>query len=241
MATISAHNDATIGELVGDAIEQVGRRRVITVEEAKGPRRPRGRRGHAVRSRLPIALLRHRPREDGVRARGALILLHDKRIGVMKDLLPLLEQVAKEGRPALRRRGHRGRALATLVVNKLRGMFACAAVKAPGYGDRRKAMLEDIAILTGGQVIAEELGREARARRPRGARPRRAASWSRGTTTTIIGGGGTSAAIAGRVEELRDEVRETKSDYDREKLQERSRSSSAASPSSASVLRRRPS
>jgi chaperonin GroEL len=222
IATISAHNDAAIGEMVGDAVERVGSEGVITVEEAKGTET-------AVevvqgmqfdRGYLSPYFVTDPERMECVLI-DPLILIHDKRIGVMKDLLPVLEEVAKEGRSLLIIAEEiEGDALATLVVNKLRGTLACVAVKAPGFGDRRKAMLDDIAVLTGGQVIAEEtglklehvnahmLGRASRV-------------VVKQEDTTIIGGKGDQPAISGRVEQIRRQIKDTKSDYDKEKLQER--------------------
>jgi chaperonin GroEL len=222
IATISAHNDPTIGELVGDAVEKVGSEGVITVEEAKGTET-------AVevvqgmqfdRGYLSPYFVTDPERMECV-LQDPLILIHDKRIGVMKDLVPLLEQVAKEGRTLLLIAEEvEGDALATLVVNKLRGTLACVAVKAPGFGDRRKAMLEDIAVLTGGQVIAEETG--LKLEHVKVSQLGRASRIViKQEATTIIGGAGDKRAIAGRVEQLRRQIKETKSDYDKEKLQER--------------------
>jgi chaperonin GroEL len=222
VATVSAHNDVAIGDLVGDAVDRVGSDGVITVEEAKGTET-------AVevvqgmqfdRGYLSPYFVTDPDRMECVLV-DPLILLHEKRIGAMKDLVPLLEHVAKEGRAVLLiAEDVDGDALATLVVNKLRGTLVCAAVKAPGFGDRRRAMLEDIAILTGGQLVTEdtgvklenvtvkELGRATRV-------------VIKHEETTIIGGGGDPRVIAGRVEQLRQQIKDTKSDYDREKLQER--------------------
>ena len=222
IATISAHNDDTIGALVGDAVEKVGSEGVITVEEAKGTET-------AVevvqgmqfdRGYLSPYFVTDPERMECV-LHDPLILIHDKRIGAMKDLLPVLEEVAKEGRTLLLIAEEvEGDALATLVVNKLRGTLACVAVKAPGFGDRRKAMLEDIAILTGGQVIAEETG--LKLEHVKAAQLGRASRVVvKQDDTTIIGGGGDDHVIAARVEQLRKQILETKSDYDREKLQER--------------------
>jgi len=222
IATISAHNDDTIGALVGDAVEKVGSDGVITVEEAKGTET-------AVevvqgmqfdRGYLSPYFVTDPERMECV-LHDPLILIHDKRIGAMKDLLPVLEEVAKEGRTLLLIAEEvEGDALATLVVNKLRGTLACVAVKAPGFGDRRKAMLEDIAILTGGQVIAEETG--LKLEHVKAAQLGRASRVVvKQDDTTIIGGGGDDHVIAARVEQLRKQILETKSDYDREKLQER--------------------
>jgi chaperonin GroEL len=222
VATIAAHNDAGIGELVGDAVERVGGEGVITVEEAKGTET-------AVevvqgmqfdRGYLSPYLVTDPERMECV-LEQPLILIHDKRIGAMKDLLPVLEEVAKEGRSLLLIAEEiEGDALATLVVNKLRGTLACVAVKAPGFGDRRKAMLEDIAILTGGQVIAEEAGLKLEHVTP-SQLGRAARVVVKQESTTIVGGAGDQHAIQGRIELLRRQMKETKSDYDREKLEER--------------------
>jgi len=222
IATISAHNDTAIGELVGDAIDKVGSEGVITVEEAKGTET-------AVeivqgmqfdRGYLSPYFVTDPERMECV-LQEPLILVHDRRIAAMKDLLPLLEEVAKEGQSLLLIAEEvEGEALATLVVNKLRGTLACVAVKAPGFGDRRKEMLEDIAILTGGQVVAEEAGvkLEHVTVRQLGRASRVVITHE---DTTIIGGHGDEKAISGRVEQLRRQIKETKSDYDKEKLQER--------------------
>ena len=222
VATISAHNDTTIGELVADAVEKVGAEGVISVEEAKGTETAlevveglQFDRGYLS----PYFIT------DPAKMEAALeepfVLLHEKRIGTMKDLLPLLEEVAKMSRSLLVvAEDVEGEALATLVVNKIRGTLSCVAVKAPGFGDRRKAMLEDIAILTGGRVIAEEIGVKlehvtvkdlGRAKRVIVDRE----------ATTIVGGAGDKQAIAGRCDELRKQIKEATSDYDREKLEER--------------------
>jgi chaperonin GroEL len=222
VATISAHNDAAIGELVGDAVEKVGSEGVITVEEAKGTET-------AVdvvqgmqfdRGYLSPYFVTDPERMECVLP-DPLILVHDKRIASMKDLLPLLEQVAKEGRSLLIiAEDVEGEALATLVVNKLRGTLSCVAVKAPGFGDRRKAMLEDIAVLTGGQVVAEEAG--VKLEHVKASQLGRASRVVvKHEDTTIIGGGGDKRATIGRVEQLRKQIKESKSEYDREKLQER--------------------
>jgi chaperonin GroEL len=222
IATISAHNDAAMGELVADAVERVGGEGVISVEEAKGTETAlevveglQFDRGY-----LSPYFITDAERMECVLEDVAL-LLSERRISSMKDLLPLLEQVVKLGRPILVvGEDVEGEALATLVVNKVRGILPCAAVKAPGFGDRRKAMLEDIAALTGGQVVAEELGLKlehvtvehlGRARRVVVGRE----------NTTIIGGAGDRKAIADRIEQIRRQIADTKSDYDREKLEER--------------------
>ncbi len=222
VATISAHNDETIGRLVGDAIDKVGGEGVVTVEEAKGTET-------AVevvqgmqfdRGYLSAYFVTDPERMECV-LQDPLVLVYDKRIGVMKDLLPMLEQVAKGGRSLLLvAEDVEGDALATLVVNKLRGTLTCVAVKAPGFGDRRRAMLEDIAVVTGGQLVSEETGLKLEhvtlAQLGRASRV-----VVKQDTTTIVGGLGDKSAIAARVEQLRRQIAETKSDYDREKLQER--------------------
>jgi chaperonin GroEL len=222
IATISAHNDAAIGKLIGDAIEKVGGEGVITVEEAKATET-------AVdvvqgmqfdRGYLSPYFVTDADRMECV-LQDPVILIHEKRIGVMKELLPVLEYVAKEGRSLLIIADDiEGDALATLVVNKLRGNLQCVAVKAPGFGDRRKAMLEDIAIVTGGQVISEETGVKLEHVEPRQL-GRATRVVVKQEDTTIVGGAGGKAAIDGRIEQLRRQIKETKSDYDREKLQER--------------------
>jgi chaperonin GroEL len=222
IATVSAHNDTAIGKLVAEAIERVGSEGVVTVEEAKG-----------TETALEIVEGMQFDRgylsayfvTDAASMEAVLdepyILLHERPITSMQDFLPLLEAVAKSGRPLLVvAEDIGGDALATLVLNRLRGNLPCVAVKAPGFGDRRKAMLQDMAILTGGKVIAEELGirldhvsleQLGRAKRVTVTRD----------TTTIVGGAGTPAAIKGRCEELRRQIADTTSDYDREKLEER--------------------
>ncbi len=222
VATISAHNDPAIGDLIGDAIDKVGAEGVVTVEEAKATQTEvevvQGMRFD--RGYLSPYFVTDPERMECV-LDDPLILINEKRIGVMKDLLPVLEQVAKEGRSLLLIAEEiEGDALATLVVNKLRGMLSCVAVKAPGFGDRRRAMLEDIAILTGGQVIAEETGTKLEhvtvSQLGRASR-----IVVKAEDTTIVGGRGDKRAIGGRVEQLRKQIQETKSDYDREKLEER--------------------
>jgi chaperonin GroEL len=222
IATISAHNDAAIGKLIGDAIEKVGGEGVITVEEAKATETSvdvvQGMQfDHGYLSPYFVT----DPDRMECVLQDPVILIHEKRIAVMKDLLPVLEYVAKEGRSLLIIADDiEGEALATLVVNKLRGNLQCVAVKAPGFGDRRKAMLEDIAIVTGGQVISEETGVKLEHVEPRQL-GRATRVVVKQEDTTIVGGAGAKAAIAGRIEQLRRQIKETKSDYDREKLQER--------------------
>ncbi|MDP6242846.1 MAG: chaperonin GroEL, partial [Myxococcota bacterium] len=222
VGTISANSDETIGNMLAEAMEKVGREGVITVEEAKsmdsvlevveGMQFDRG-------YLSPYFVTD--PERMEVALEEPLILLHEKKISNMKDLLPLLEQVARQGKPLMIvAEDIDGEALATLVVNKLRGTLNVAAVKAPGFGDRRKAMLQDMAILTGGQVIAEELGLKLEnvTLKDLGKAKRLVIDKD---NTTIIDGAGTKKDIEGRVSEIRGQIDSTTSDYDREKLQER--------------------
>jgi chaperonin GroEL len=222
VGTISANNDSTIGEIIAEAMNKVGREGVITVEEAKslettlevveGMQFDRGY--------LSPYFVTDPDKMEAV-IEDAYLLIHEKKISAMKDLLPVLESIARTGKPFLLiAEDIEGEALATLVVNKIRGTLHCAAVKAPGFGDRRKAMLEDIAILTGGRVIAEELGIKlenvtvndlGRAKR----------IVIDKDNTTIVDGAGKKADIEGRIKQIRAQIEETTSDYDREKLQER--------------------
>ncbi|MFL5456507.1 MAG: chaperonin GroEL [Myxococcales bacterium] len=219
---ISANGDRTIGNVIAEAMEKVGKEGVITVEEAKG-----------LDTTLEVVEGMQFDRgylspyfvTDPARMEAALedayILIHEKRISSMKDLLPLLEQVARDGKPLLIVAEEiEGEALATLVVNKLRGTLQVCAVKAPGFGDRRKAMLEDIAVLTGGKLIAEELGLklEQVTLKDLGRAKRITVDKD---DTTIVDGGGKKADIEARVKTLRAQIEETTSDYDKEKLQER--------------------
>jgi chaperonin GroEL len=222
VGTISANNDKTIGDILAEAMDKVGKEGVITVEEAKGLETTldlvegmRFDRGYLS----PYFVTD--PERMEVVYEDAYILNHEKKISSMKDLLPVLENVAKTGKPLLIIAEElEGEALATLVVNKLRGTLKCVAVKAPGFGDRRKAMLEDIAILTDGRMIAEELGikLENVTLKDLGRAKRIIVDKD---NTTIVEGAGKKSAIEGRISQMRAQIEETTSDYDREKLQER--------------------
>jgi chaperonin GroEL len=222
VATVSANNDSTIGNIIAEAMDKVGKDGVITVEEAKsiettldvveGMQFDRGY--------LSPYFVTDPDRMECV-FENALILIHEKKISTMKDLLPVLEQVAKMGRPlVIIAEEVEGEALATLVVNKLRGTLQAAAVKAPGFGDRRKAMLEDIAILTGGKAITEDLGIKLENLHVEDLGKAKKIVIDK-DNTTIVEGAGKATAIDGRVKQLRAQIEETTSDYDREKLQER--------------------
>ena len=222
VGTISANNDASIGNIIADAMSKVGKEGVITVEEAKsmettlevveGMQFDRGYSSpYFVTNAEKMEVVLEEP----------YILVNEKKISAMKDLLPILEQIAKMGKPLLIvAEDVEGEALATLVVNKLRGTLQVAAVKAPGFGDRRKAMLEDIAILTGGQVISEDMGWKLENVSVKELGSCRKVVIDR-DNTTIIDGAGSREAIEGRVKQIRAQIEETTSDYDREKLQER--------------------
>ncbi|HEY2974971.1 MAG TPA: chaperonin GroEL [Pyrinomonadaceae bacterium] len=222
VGTVSANGDATIGNIIAEAMNKVGKDGVITVEESKtmdtslevveGMQFDRG-------YLSPYFVTD--PERMEVVLENPLILIHEKKISSMKDLLPLLEQVAKMGKPMLIiAEDVEGEALATLVVNKLRGTLNIAAVKAPGFGDRRKAMLEDIAILTGGKVISEDLGIKLENVKLEDLGRAKKITIDK-DNTTIVEGAGKQSDIEGRVKTLRAQIEETSSDYDREKLQER--------------------
>lgn len=222
VGTISANNDSTIGEIIAEAMNEVGKEGVITVEEAKGLETTldvvEGM--QFDRGYLSPYFVTDPERMECI-YEDVYLLIHEKKISGMKDLLPVLEQVAKSGRPlVVIAEDVEGEALATLVVNKIRGTLQCVSVKAPGFGDRRKAMLEDIAILTGGQVIAEELGvkLESLTLNDLGRAKRIVVDKD---NTTIVDGAGKKGAIEGRIKQVRAQIDETTSDYDREKLQER--------------------
>jgi chaperonin GroEL len=222
VGTISANGDEQIGKLIAEAMEKVGKEGVITVEEAKG-----------LETNLEVVEGMQFDRgylspyfvTDQERMTAALsdpyILLCEKKISNMKDMLPVLEAIAKQGRPlVIIAEDIEGEALATLVVNKLRGTLQCAAVKAPGFGDRRKEMLKDIAILTGGQVVSEDLGIKLESVTLSDLGTAKQVTIDK-ENSTIVDGGGKKAEIKGRIEVIRRQIEETTSDYDREKLQER--------------------
>ncbi|MES2982123.1 MAG: chaperonin GroEL [Verrucomicrobiota bacterium] len=222
VATVSANWDSEIGGIIAEAMDKVGKDGTITVEEAKG-----------IETTLDVVegmqfdkgylspYFVTDPETMEASFDNALILIHEKKISSLKDMLPLLEKVAKSGKPLLIiAEDVEGEALATLVVNKLRGILNIAAVKAPGFGDRRKAMLEDIAVLTGGRVITEDLGIKLESVEISDLGQAKRLTISK-ESTVIVEGGGSSDAISGRVNQIRRQIEETTSDYDSEKLQER--------------------
>jgi chaperonin GroEL len=222
VATISANNDPEIGQLIADAMEKVGKDGVITVEEARGMETAldvvEGM--QFDRGYLSPYMVTDAERMEAV-MESAVILIHDKKIASMKDLLPILEKVAQLSRPLLIiAEDVEGEALATLVVNKLRGTLNAAAVKAPGFGDRRKAMLEDIAVLTGGRVISEETGFKLENATIEDLGEAKRITIDK-DTTTIVEGSGKAADIKARIAQIRRQIEDTTSDYDKEKLQER--------------------
>ena len=222
VATIASNNDKTIGDLIAEAMEKVGKDGVITVEESKsadtvldvveGMQFDRGYLSPYFVSD---------PERMEVNIEDAYVLIHEKKISVMKDMLPLLEQVARAGKPLLIIAEEvEGEALATLVVNKLRGTLSACAVKAPGFGDRRKAMLEDIAVLTGGKAITEDLGIKLENIKLTDLGRAKKVVVDK-DNTTLVEGSGKTKEIEGRIKQIRAQIEETTSDYDREKLQER--------------------
>jgi chaperonin GroEL len=222
IATISANNDSEIGKTIADAMEKVGKDGVITVEEGKGIEMTlevvEGM--QFDRGYISPYFVTNPERMEAV-LEDCLILINDKKISTMKDLLPLLERVAQKGKPLLIiAEDIEGEALATLVVNKIRGTLSCVAVKAPGYGDRRKAMLQDIGVLTGGKVISEEMGIKLESVQIADLGRAKRITVDK-DNTTIVEGAGKKPDIEARISQMKLQIDETKSDYDKEKLQER--------------------
>jgi chaperonin GroEL len=222
VAAISANNDETIGKLIADAMEKVGKDGVITVEEAKGMETTldvvEGM--QFDRGYLSPYFITNPERMEAV-LEDAYILLYEKKISAMKDLVPMLEKVAQKGKPiVIISEEVEGEALATLVVNKIRGTLSCAAVKAPGYGDRRRAMLEDIAVLTGGKLISEDIGIKLENVQVSDLGRAKRITIDK-ENTTIVEGAGKKEDIQARIGQIKNEIDETTSDYDKEKLQER--------------------
>ncbi len=222
VGTISANGDSEIGVLIADAMDKVGKEGVITVEEAKGMDTTlelvEGM--QFDRGYLSPYFVTDAERMEAVQEEP-YILIYDKKISNMRDIIPVLEQIAKEGKSLIIiAEDIEGEALATLVVNKLRGTLKCSAVKAPGFGDRRKAMLEDIAILTGGQVVSEDLGRKLDSVTVKDLGKAKRVIIDK-DNTTIVEGAGNSSDIQGRIKQIKAQIEESTSDYDREKLQER--------------------
>src|SRR5262249_7506145 len=222
VGTIAANGDEEIGKILAEAMEKVGKEGVITVEEAKGldttldvVEGMRFDRGYLSPYFVTDTA------KMTVEIEDPYILIHEKKISSIHDLLPLLEKVAQTGRPiVIIAEEVEGEALATLVVNRIRGTLKCAAAKAPGFGDRRKAMLEDIAILTGGRVIAEEIGTKLESVGVKDLGRAKRVVMDK-DNTTLVGGEGKKADIQGRIKQIKNQIEETTSDYDREKLQER--------------------
>src|SRR5437667_1179963 len=222
VGTISANHDETIGRIIAEAMDKVGKDGVITVEEAK-----------SIDTSLEVVegmqfdrgylspYFVTNPERMEVVLENPAILIHEKKLSSLKDLLPILEKAAQSGRPLLIiAEDLEGEALATLVVNKLRGTIQVAAVKAPGYGDRRKAMLEDVAILTNGKALTEDLGVKLENMKLEDLGQAKKVTIDK-DNTTILEGAGSKAAIEGRIKQLRAQIEDTTSEYDREKLQER--------------------
>jgi chaperonin GroEL len=238
VGAISANNDKSIGDLIADAMEKVGKDGVITVEEAKSTETElKVVEGMQFDRGYISPYFVTDPENMEAILEDALILIYDKKISAMKDLLPILEKTAQMGRPLLIiAEDVEGEALATLVVNKLRGTLRVAAVKAPGFGDRRKAMLEDIAVLTGGRVISEEAGFKLENTTTTDLGKAKKITIDK-DNTTVVEGAGKKEDIKGRIQQIRKQIDITTSDYDKEKLQERRRNWPAAWPCCASARR----